>query len=173
MEVEEMNRRYVYTLAVAVGVLTLIVVGLIFWWSADPIPHELVRRWRLVRLVVNGQGYPPAILDHIITIEQGSAEGWPYCGPLAQHPGCLEWSDGCNTHWARFSITRAGEMEFAEERIMTAELCLVQDKETGEWVKDTRRDLLLRPEDAVAYEIRDGELWLYTSRDKQNALVLK
>jgi len=168
-----MNRRYVYILTVALGVLTLIVVGLLLGRNVRPVPPELVGRWRLAHFVVDTQVHPPHSDKYMVTITVDKPEGAPPFGE--KHPiGYMEWSDGCNTHWATFKATRAGKIQFAGEQRMTIVECGVRDKETGKWTEvHGDEGILLWPDDAVAYELLDGQLWLYTSQDKANALVLE
>jgi hypothetical protein len=161
MEVTGMNRRHVYILLIALGVLSLVVVGLVFWWSVDPVPPDLVGRWRLVRFVVDAQAHPPHSDNYIVTITSDKPERAPPLGEK-HHIGYMAWSDGCNRHWATFSATRAGKIKFTGEHAITSKECIV-----------LAEGILLRPDAAVAYEIRDGELWLYTSYDKSNALVFR
>jgi hypothetical protein len=86
----------------------------------------------------------------------------------------MEWGDGCNTNWVAFKATRFGQMRIRPSRLQTAVACKSLDQETGKWIEYYEdEDILLWPDDAVAYEMREGELWLYTSRDKANALVLR
>jgi hypothetical protein len=169
MEVDRMNRRHIYILLIALGVLSLVVGGLLLGWNVDPVPPELVGRWRLVNYVVDTQVHPPHSDHYTVGITSVLPEKAPRMVGKYRS-GYMAWSDGCNTHWATFRATRAGKIRFTGKGAMTLKECVSVD--TGA-TYGYDEGILLWADDAVAYELRDGQLWLYTSRDKKNALVLE
>jgi heat shock protein HslJ len=119
-----------------------------------PVPPELVRRWTLVHVVVNGEVGPPFDSNQWIRFTSARAfEAW----------------DGCNEIWGKAIATDSNGLRVHIED-MTAAKCV--DRDTGETIRTgvPFRAALGR---IVAHKIRYGELWLYTSSDKSNALVFR
>jgi hypothetical protein len=106
-----------------------------------------------------------------ITLETTEAEALP---GQSQPIGRIEWSDGCNSHWYAFRAAPSGEIQYTGESFKTLVRCVLIDEETGKSIADTgAEEMPFWPDDAVSYELRDGQLWLYTSKDKSNALVFR
>lgn len=118
------------------------------------VPPELVRRWTLVHVVVNGEVGPPFDSNQWIRFTSTRTfEAW----------------DGCNEVWGKVMVTDSDDLHVRVDG-MTMAKCIVRD--TGETIRtgDPFRTALGT---IVAYKIRFGELWLYTSADKSNALVFR
>jgi len=83
--------------------------------------------------------------------------------------------DGCNTIMVPVTITSADQsLRFAELHRITALACFEVNEKTGERspaIPDTAYTAAVF--DAVAYDIRNDELWLFYPENKANALVFK
>jgi len=111
------------------------------------VPLELVNMWTLNQVVVEG------------TVNQARGSG-QWISFLSDNT--LVASDGCNGMWGDYSVSDEGDLAWFLGS--TANEC----KST---IGDERFNVMIVL--VQAYEIREDELWLYTSHDRSSALVFR
>ncbi len=114
---------------------------------SDPVPLELVNMWTLNQVVVEG------------TVNQARGSG-QWISFLSDNT--LVASDGCNGMWGDYAVSDEGDLTWFLGS--TANEC-----KSG--VGDERFKVMIVL--VQAYEIREDELWLYTSDDRSSALVFR
>jgi hypothetical protein len=120
---------------------------------------ELSRRWYLDHVVLNGEPQPPFAEDLRIDI---TSNGW------------VTWFDGCNSVTGKFVVTDSGRFYLDQTEGLERTLKECIDPETGKYIPfpdHARFGMALQS--VVRYELREGRLWLYHSRDKSSALVFR
>jgi heat shock protein HslJ len=114
---------------------------------SDPVPLELINMWTLSQVVVEG------------TVNQARGSG-QWISFLSDNT--LVASDGCNGMWGDYAVSDEGDLSWFLGS--TANEC-----KAG--VADERFNVMIVL--VHAYEIRENELWLYTSDDRSSALVFR
>ena len=115
--------------------------------TSDPVPLELVNMWTLDQVVVEG------------TVNQARGSG-QWISFLSDNT--LVASDGCNGMWGEYAVSDEGDLTWFLGS--TANECKSD-------VGDKRFNVMIVL--VQAYEIREDELWLYTSDDRSSALVFR
>jgi hypothetical protein len=111
------------------------------------VPLELVDMWTLAQVVVEGTANDA----------RGSGQWISFLSD-----NTLVASDGCNGIWGDYSVSDEGDLTWFLGS--TANEC-----QSG--VGDERFNVMIVL--VQAYEIREDELWLYTSDDRSSALVFR
>jgi heat shock protein HslJ len=115
--------------------------------TSDPVPLELINMWTLNQVVVEG------------TANQARGSG-QWISFLSDNT--LVASDGCNGMWGEYAVSDEGDLAWFLGS--TANECPAG-------AGDERFNVMIVL--VRAYEIRENELWLYTSEDRSSALVFR
>lgn len=142
-----------------------------------PLPAGVVKKWRLVEEVVDGETQPPFAEGMWIEISSGGGHpSCDHCNGTITFP----FSDGCNQIIVGLTVADSGGFSFSGDELITMLDCVEIDPETGEvksligtsrfGAPEARFGDMLRS--VSRYELREGQLWLHYPNRKK-ALVFE
>ena len=133
----------------------------------EPVPPpELVGKWKLVYVVINGKSGSSFAEGLWMDISRPTGTS----GPVGSN---VKWPNGCNVIAGKFEFSKNGVFRLAsDEFLRTLKECI--DPETGKQKAfPNHREFKQALMSVVAYELREDRLWLYYPKSKSNALVFQ